>query len=562
VTGASGRTAVSSPVAVVGVTWQQGTGEGVSVQYRSQQQGRWGAWSFAEVDPDGPDRDSAEAKNVRAGSEPEVVIGATAVEVRTLGDHARLPVQPQLMVVDPAAGTTTGPAGLASQVAASRPVIYTRAQWGADESLRHGNPEYGAVKGVFVHHTVDGNTYSSSQVPAIIRAIYAYHVAGRGWSDIGYNFLIDRFGRTWEGRYGGMDRAVIGAHTQDHNAYAFGISAIGNYDVAAVPSAVTSAFVRLIGWKAQVHQFSPAGIASISGESFKSVSGHRDASATACPGRYLYAKLPDIRSGAAALVRGLPSLSIARDVDNHNDGDVLATNSNRDLLLFSGSAPVSTKHPTYLSHGGWTGVDLIAIAGDWDRDGAVDVVGRRLSTGRLMLYPGNGVGGFKAAQAIGVGWAGLNALVAPGDWTGDGLPDLIGRTRDGRLHLYPGNGRGGFGRSRVIGVGWSGMAKISSMGDWTGDGHVDLIAVDRSGVASIYQGADAGRFGARLRIGPGWGRFSSISAIGDETGDTRTDLFVVDRSGVASFGTIGRSATSVSWTTQSTGWKSLSVYGD
>jgi len=260
VTGASEATAVSAPVAVVGVTWQQGTGQGVSVQYRSQQKGRWSAWSFVEADPEhGPDPASAEAKNARAGSDPLVVTNVTAVQVRTLGDGTHAPAQPKLMVVDPGAsaasrpsaaepsvgpqmtmsltstalaGSTTSLAGLAY---ASRPVIYTRAQWGANERLRRAAPQYGAVKGAFVHHTVNANSYSSSQVPAIIRAIYAYHVNGRGWDDIGYNFLIDRFGRTWEGRYGGIYRAVIGAHTLDHNAYSFGAAAIGNFDVAAVP---------------------------------------------------------------------------------------------------------------------------------------------------------------------------------------------------------------------------------------------------------------------------------------------------------------------------------------
>jgi len=260
------------------------------------------------------------------------------------------------------------------------------------------------------------------------------------------------------------------------------------------------------------------------------------------------------------LVRGLPSLSIARDVDNHNHGDVLATNSNHDLLFYSGSGQGRMTGPGYLSHGAWSGVDLVTIAGDWDGNGAVDVVARSVSTGQLLLYRGNGLGGFRAALVIGVRWGGFDAIVAPGDLTGDGRPDLIGRTTDGRLHLYPGNGRGGFGVSRVVGTHWAGMAKISAMGDWTGDGHVDLIAVDRSGMALIYPGACAGRFGVPLLIGPGWDVFTSISAIGDETSDTRTDLFVVDKNGVGKIGKIGRTVGSVAWLVESTGWEVMSVY--
>jgi uncharacterized protein with LGFP repeats len=80
--------------------------------------------------------------------------------------------------------------------------------------LRTSAPRYSStIYAGWVHHTVNANDYSSAEVPGIIRSIYAYHMQGRGWSDIGYNFLVDRFGRLWEGRSGGIDRPVIGAHT-------------------------------------------------------------------------------------------------------------------------------------------------------------------------------------------------------------------------------------------------------------------------------------------------------------------------------------------------------------
>ena len=79
-------------------------------------------------------------------------------------------------------------------------------------------------------------------MPALLRGIYAYHVEGRGWRDIGYNFLVDRFGRIWEGRYGGVDKAVVGAHTLGYNEVAFAMSAIGNFDIAQPPQAVINAY--------------------------------------------------------------------------------------------------------------------------------------------------------------------------------------------------------------------------------------------------------------------------------------------------------------------------------
>ena len=68
-----------------------------------------------------------------------------------------------------------------------------------------------------MHHTVNANDYTADEVPGIMRSIYAYHVKSRGWRDIGYNFLVDRFGRIWEGRYGGIDKPVVGAHTCGYN---------------------------------------------------------------------------------------------------------------------------------------------------------------------------------------------------------------------------------------------------------------------------------------------------------------------------------------------------------
>ena len=122
-------------------------------------------------------------------------------------------------------------------------MIYSRAQWGADESMRDGSPSYFEVHGGFVHHTVNANDYKRKDVPAIIRSIYAYHTQSRGWSDIGYNFLVDRFGRIWEGRYGGVDRPVVGAHTLNYNSYSFAMSAIGNFELVQ-PSAADAPGVR------------------------------------------------------------------------------------------------------------------------------------------------------------------------------------------------------------------------------------------------------------------------------------------------------------------------------
>ena len=163
-------------------------------------------------------------------------------------------------------------------------------------------PDYGTVKAGFIHHTVNANNYTSSQVPALLRGIYAYHTQSRGWRDIGYNYLVDRFGRIWEGRYGGVDRAVVGAHTLGYNEVSFAMSAIGNFDVARRPQAVLNAYARLFAWKLSLYNIradNPR--VYVKNRYLRAINGHRDVGQTACPGRYLYAKLPYIRTAAASI---------------------------------------------------------------------------------------------------------------------------------------------------------------------------------------------------------------------------------------------------------------------
>ncbi len=136
-----------------------------------------------------------------------------------------------------------------------KPTIYSRAQWGANERMREQTPpSYGTVKTGFIHHTVNANNYTRAQVPALLRGIYAYHTQSRGWRDIGYNYLVDRFGRIWEGRWGGVDRAVVGAHTLGYNEVSFAMSAIGNFDIAKPPTGGRwPPTRRLFAWKLSIY---------------------------------------------------------------------------------------------------------------------------------------------------------------------------------------------------------------------------------------------------------------------------------------------------------------------
>jgi peptidoglycan hydrolase-like protein with peptidoglycan-binding domain len=299
---------VPGGVAVVGVTWpKNAVSADDQFQIRTLTGLAWSQWQTFDVEEaDGPD--PAEAATATRGTSPYVVTGASKFEVRSLTTDPTAPTAATVQVVDPGTSNADSaqPALGAAAAATAKPAIFTRAAWGANESLRRAAPSYGQVNLGFVHHTVSSNTYTAAQVPAMIRGIYAYHVQSNGWSDIGYNFLIDRFGRTWEGRYGGMDKAVIGAQTLNYNSVSTGVSAIGNFDVATVPQAMTNAFKRIFAWKLSLAGIPATGTVVANGKSFQRISGHRDGFPTTCPGRYLYAKLPEIRAGAAALM-GAPA---------------------------------------------------------------------------------------------------------------------------------------------------------------------------------------------------------------------------------------------------------------
>jgi hypothetical protein len=210
-----------------------------------------------------------------------------------------------------------GMAGVATADAAEpQPAIVSRDEWGADSCPPRRAPDLGEVKAAFVHHTVTANDYTPEEGAQIVLGICRFHRNSNGWNDIGYNFLVDKYGVLYEGRAGGIDQPVMGAHAQGYNAQSTGISNLGTYtSVAQTPEAL-EAMARLIRWKLPLHGTDTAGtvvLTSTGGSSNKypagahvklpRVAGHRDTGATACPGDQLYAQLPELRS----LVGNIPA---------------------------------------------------------------------------------------------------------------------------------------------------------------------------------------------------------------------------------------------------------------
>ncbi|MFI6566243.1 N-acetylmuramoyl-L-alanine amidase [Streptomyces sp. NPDC050534] len=228
---------------------------------------------------------------------------------------------------DSASASPTVPTAPPSTV--PEPPITSRAGWGADESISPDPSEYNAdVKAVFVHHTDGSNDYSCADSASIVRGIYAYHVQVNGWNDIGYNFLVDKCGTIFEGRKGGTDLPVLGAHTYGWNRESAGIAVLGDFTSTGATDAALASVARIAAWKlgqygadpsstvkltagaAQTNYFGTAFTAG-SQYTFNRISAHRDGYNTQCPGSSLYAQLPTVRAWASGPVQGLKITSLS-----------------------------------------------------------------------------------------------------------------------------------------------------------------------------------------------------------------------------------------------------------
>src|SRR5699024_4745993 len=203
-----------------------------------------------------------------------------------------------------------------------KPSIGSRESWGANESMRNGSADYASsVKAAVVHHTAGANGYSADDVPSILRGIYSFHTQGRGWSDVGYNVLADKFGRLWEGRAGGLDKAVIGAHVAGNNTGSFGISVMGTYEKKAPPQKTIDAVNHAIAWKLSANGVSADDRTTLAGKRIRTVVGHRDLGQTSCPGAAFYSKMGDMRSDIEKMQDGGDTPEDEKDDEKKDDKD-------------------------------------------------------------------------------------------------------------------------------------------------------------------------------------------------------------------------------------------------
>ncbi len=290
---------------LVGVTWTAGR---PTVQVRWHSAAGWSAWRTAEDD-------TADSPEGTPGTEALWrPAAADRVQTRVRGAVRGLRL---VRVLDGA----TRHVGAVAHAETGRAVlgrVYSRAEWGADESVRKAPTYASGVQAVVVHHTVNANGYAPNDVPRLIQADYAYHVKTRGWSDLGYNLLVDQFGRIWEGHYGGLGRATIGTHAAGFNTGTLGVAMLGDMTKTTASPAAEKALARVIAYAASTWHFDATGSVSLVSKgsprfakgtrvTLPRVMGHQQTGITACPGS-LQDRLPALRALSLLALRPAPAI--------------------------------------------------------------------------------------------------------------------------------------------------------------------------------------------------------------------------------------------------------------
>ncbi|OEV05468.1 peptidoglycan recognition protein [Streptomyces oceani] len=331
------------PFSLLGVVWEDADrelGGQVRVRTRSVRTGEWSEWhDLTEHRGHAAERRRG-AGPTRGATAPLWVGASDGVQLRAEDAAGNLPRGMRLELVRPgsdeppaegepagrrggsdgttlpaldrertkAAAESRGSAGTydpKGEHIAPRPAIVTREGWGADPNLREPGHAYtDAVRTAFVHHTAGSNGYDCSEAPRIIQAIHRYHVKSSGWRDIGYNFLVDKCGKIYEGRAGGVAKPVRGAHTLGFNENSMGVAVLGSYDKTEPSRQARDAVAELAAWKLGLYGVDPRGTSGMTGEDgarqrMDAISGHRDGFATECPGDLLYGRLDEVRATAA-----------------------------------------------------------------------------------------------------------------------------------------------------------------------------------------------------------------------------------------------------------------------
>lgn len=547
---------------LLGVTWERrGDIMDVLVKVRVLGlDGRWSEWLEAEGNDNGdaPNAEALASGELRGGTEPLWTGRAVGVEVELLTRSGESPADATLELINPhespADALPSPELQDTAEAASAQPPVYSRAQWGADESIRTWDPEYASTtKAATVHHTANSNDYTPDEVPALLRSIYQYHAVSLGWGDIGYNVIADRFGRLWEGRYGGLDTSVIGAHAGGFNTYTFGISIIGNFETGYVPWVALEAVAAVAAWKLSLYGVEPGSrttLTSSGGGTAKysagtrvelpMVFGHRDVGNTTCPGRYVYEYMDWIRDRVNQLIGdsylerwwelrddysagrsdysiyyGGPYMqTLACDLDGNGRDDLVLYDRGRWYIRTS----VSEGAPDIVFDYGaeW----LTPMCGDWDGDGRDGIATFDGYSWYMKNVPGPG------PWDVEVSYGYPELIPVAGDWNGDGR-DTIGGFDPDSATWYLRNANSPGLPEEIWQYGYLDGESQPVPADYNGDRRTDL-AIFRDGMWYIRTDAGPGIYQRSFEYGlasdcPLAGNWDGIG--GDGVAGTRTGRY-------------------------------------
>jgi hypothetical protein len=536
---------VSEPVAVpdaVMVGIEVADGAEPPAALRMREDGTWSEWLPLEFfdEDDGPDDGTLEARQSRNVTEPVWLGEADAVQVMLADGSVTFDdVQLHTVTIDgdldfdplaPKAGAAEASSGLG---------IIPRSSWDPNNDCAPRTSPSIAPQARFsvIHHTAGSNNYTQAQSASQLRAICLYHRNTNGWSDIGYNLVVDRYGRTYEGRAGGLERAVVGAHAANFNSGSFGVAVMGCFDSScssalgsnALPSAALAAVDRVVAWKMVVHGIDPHGTTVHNNRTIDNIVGHRDVGSTSCPGDRF---TPYVRGSQPMKNRVAPLMAEFRPPWERGSAGAFSGGAREGITTFdpatgrvwvadprSGSFDVA-QWARFSTRRGWQA----HLTGDVTGNGRDDMISYHPSNGTWWVSRSDGSrfspeqwGAFRTTS----GW---DTHLA-GDFTGNGRTDVAS--------FHPSNGSWWVNRSTgssFVAERWGSYRtttgwQVHLVGDFTGNKRDDILSFHpATGSWFILRSTGSG-FAPYER----WARFSTRSGwgphlVGDFDGDGRDDV--------------------------------------
>lgn len=311
------------PFLLAGITWNADDKQQIlTADARVLENDEWTDWSALDILPTRPGDE-------RTGTEPLITNGAHGIQVRVLTESGTEPEGLEVALVNPGESdndavdqpqTDVPSTANASSADGIKPNVIPREKWMGDgqEKYTTWKSDYSArLDAMYLHHTAGTNNYASDGGAAIVRGVYNYHARTLGWGDIGYQFLVDKYGNIFEGRHDAIEALPVGAQAGGYNSGTIGVSALGNYETAKPTSKLLNSVAQVFAWKAYENGLDPRGTAQLlTGTSSKSslkasigswvtvptILAHRDTNYTACPGINLYKKMDEIRANVAEIV--------------------------------------------------------------------------------------------------------------------------------------------------------------------------------------------------------------------------------------------------------------------